>query len=228
MKEEKRMNKLTKGLLKKNNTREEAISEENDKIYTDMVVYLRSSNLTQYNQELVREDIIELILEGQQRGDNIQKVMGGRYKEICDEIIDVMPKKTRKDNVIEFIDISLSILWILGVIAIAKNLISGLVSKTSEFNFILTIGDIITAIVIIILSNGIVWYITKTALDEKTTKNKKVEFLKAWVVFSLIFAAVLLPSIYLDTVVVNISLLIAIIIALIIFVTSKVVSSKVL
>ncbi|MCR1897454.1 DUF1129 family protein [Irregularibacter muris] len=222
------MNKLTKGLLKKNNTREEAISEENDKIYTDMVVYLRSSNLTQYNQELVREDIIELILEGQQRGDNIQKVMGGRYKEICDEIIDVMPKKTRKDNVIEFIDISLSILWILGVIAIAKNLISGLVSKTSEFNFILTIGDIITAIVIIILSNGIVWYITKTALDEKTTKNKKVEFLKAWVVFSLIFAAVLLPSIYLDTVVVNISLLIAIIIALIIFVTSKVVSSKVL
>ena len=90
------MNKLAKELLKRNNSREKAISDDSKEIYTNMVVYLRGSDLTEYNQEVVREDIIELIIDGQQRGDDIQKVMGGGYKEICDEIIEAMPKKTKK------------------------------------------------------------------------------------------------------------------------------------
>lgn len=48
--------------------------------------------------KVVREDIIELIIDGQQRGDNIKKVKGGRYKEIRDEIVEAMPKKTIKDK----------------------------------------------------------------------------------------------------------------------------------
>ncbi|MGM0523556.1 MAG: hypothetical protein ACQER2_05885, partial [Bacillota bacterium] len=63
------MNKLTKELLKKNNTREKAIFKSNNDIYTNMIVYLRGSDLTEYDQEVVRADIIELILDGQQRGD---------------------------------------------------------------------------------------------------------------------------------------------------------------
>ena len=90
------MNKFAKELLRKNNTREKEIVDENEEIYTNMIVYLRSSDLTDYNQEVVRGDIIELILDAQQRGDNIQKVMGNSYKEICDEIIEVMPKKKKR------------------------------------------------------------------------------------------------------------------------------------
>lgn len=65
------MNKLTKELLKKNNSAEKAIFDENKEIYTNMITYLRGSDLTDYNQEVVREDIIELIIDGQQRGDDI-------------------------------------------------------------------------------------------------------------------------------------------------------------
>lgn len=67
------MNKLAKELLKKNNNREKAIFDENKEIYTNMIVYLRGSDLSEYNQEVVRGDIIELIIDGQQRGDNIKK-----------------------------------------------------------------------------------------------------------------------------------------------------------
>jgi len=70
------MNKLAKELLKKNNNREKAIFDENKEIYTNMIVYLRGSDLSEYNQEVVRGDIIELIIDGQQRGDNIKKVHG--------------------------------------------------------------------------------------------------------------------------------------------------------
>ncbi|MPW26854.1 hypothetical protein GC105_13795 [Alkalibaculum sp. M08DMB] len=220
------MNKLTKEILKKNNNREEFISEENQEIYTNMVVYLRGSDLTEYNQEIVREDLIELILDGQQRGDNIQKVMGGKYKEICDEVIDAMPKKTKKDKIVEVIGTSLNSLWILGVIAVIKNLAVSLISKTFEFNFIMSIGDIITTILIIILSNAVVWFISRTALNEKQT-NKKVSFLKTWVVLLVVFAAIILPSIYFDTTALNIPLIIAVISVLLLFFTSKIINSRV-
>lgn len=91
------MNRV-KELIKKNNEREKVMLNENVQIYTNMIVYLRGSELSDYNQEVVREDIIALILEGQDRGDSIQKVMGENYKEICDEIIDAMPKKTKKEK----------------------------------------------------------------------------------------------------------------------------------
>ena len=63
--------------------------------------------------------------------------MGNSYKEICDEIIEVMPKKTKKDKIMEFIGTSLNTLSILGVIALVKNFIESLISS-SEYNFILT------------------------------------------------------------------------------------------
>ena len=88
------MKKEPKELLKKNNENEKNILEENDEIYTNMVVYLRGANISEYNQEKVREDLIAMIVDGQERGDDIQKVIGENYKEICDEIIAEIPKKT--------------------------------------------------------------------------------------------------------------------------------------
>ncbi len=219
------MNKLTKKLLKKNNSREKEIFDENKEIYTNMVVYLRGSDLTDYNQEVVREDIIELIIDGQQRGDNIKKVMGGRYKEICDEIIEVMPRKTRKDKIIEFVDSSLSVLWILGVIALAKYLIISLISEKDQFNFTLTVGNIINAFLIIIIANVVVWVVTKTTFDKKKDK-KIVSFFKTWFITAVIFSVIILNIIYFRTIVVSISLWLAAIIVLFIFIIWKIVSAK--
>ena len=90
-----------KKLLKKNNQSEKQIFKENDEIYTNMIVYLRGADISEYHQEKVREDLIEMIVSGQERGDDIQTVMGENYKEICDEIIAEMPKKTKKEKVME-------------------------------------------------------------------------------------------------------------------------------
>ncbi|UNC93236.1 DUF1129 family protein [Candidatus Contubernalis alkaliaceticus] len=219
------MNKLAKELLKKNISREKAISDENKEIYTNMVVYLRGSDLTEYNQEAVREDIIELILDGQQRGDNIQKVMGGRYKEICDEIIEAMPKKTKKDRITEYVGTSLNALWILGVIALVKNLTISLVSDEAEFNFILTVGDIITILAIILIANVIVWFITKTVFDTKKN-NKVASFWKSWLIATAIFAVLIFSGLYFRTIIVSIPLWLGAIIVLFIFIIGKIVSER--
>lgn len=219
------MNKLAKQLLKKNNSAEKAIYDENKEIYTNMIVYLRGSDLKDYNQEVVREDIIELIIDGQQRGDDIQKVMGDRYKEICDEIVEAMPIKTRKDKVMEFLEMSLNALWILGILAIIKNLIIGLISEATGFNFTLTVGDIIAVFVIILIANAIVSYITKTAFDTKKDK-KIVSFLKTWLICTVILGAIILSSIFFRTIVAIIPLWLAAIIVLFIFIIWKIVSER--
>ena len=220
------MNKLTKELLKKNNSADKAVFHENQEIYTNMIVYLRGSDLAVYNQEVVRGDIIDLIIDGQQRGDDIQKVMGGRYKEICDEIVDAMPLKTKKDKAMEFIDMSLNVLWVLGLIAIINDLITSLTSEATGFNFILTVGDIISLISIVVIANAIVWHITKTTFKKKKDK-KIVAFLKTWLICMLIFAATILSSILFRTIVVSIPLWIAAIIVLFIFVIWKIASDRI-
>ena len=222
------MNKITKSILKKNNSREEAISDENQEIYTNMVVYLRGSDLTEYNQEVVREDLIELILDGQERGDDIQKVMGSNYKEICDDIIDAMPKMSAKEKIIDLVGTSLNMLWILGAINLIINLIISLIDRNSEFNFTLSIGDIFAGIIIIIFSNGVVWYVTKTALNEQQINIKKKRSLfKGWLSLVVVFATILFAGIYFDTVVLNIHLITAVIIISLIFIASKIVNSRV-
>ena len=215
-------------MLKKNNSREEAISDENQEIYTNMVVYLRGSDLTEYNQEVVREDLIELILDGQERGDDIQKVMGSNYKEICDDIIDAMPKMSGKEKIIDLVGTSLNMLWILGTINIIMNLIISLIDRNSELNFTLSIGDILAGIIIIIFSNGVVWYVTKTALNEQQINIKKKRSLfKGWLSLVVVFATILFAGIYFDTVVLNIHLITAVIIISLIFIASKIVNSRV-
>jgi len=220
------MNKQVKELFKKNNSREKEIFDNNKEIYTNMIVYLRGSDLTEYNQEVVREDIIELIIDGQQRGDDIQKVMGGRYKEICDEIIEAMPKKTKKDKIIEFVDIFLNALWILGAITLIKTLASSLILKETEFKFILTVGDIVNIFVIILVVNAIVWFITKKAFDANKHK-KNYFFLRMWFIATVIFTVIIMSSIYLRTTLLSIPIWLAAIIVLFFFIIEKMINARI-
>lgn len=192
------MSKMSKELMKKNNEREKEILKENDEIYTNMIVYLRAADMTQYNQELVRQDIIEMILDGQQRGDNIEQVMGSSYKEICDEIMDAMPKRTKKEKIISYLTVSLTCLWILGIGYIGTQVMISFIKKTEMHNFTLTAGQIISGILIVLLANFIVMYVCKTSFTEKK-ENKIVSFLKNWAISFAIFTILIVCNLYLST-----------------------------
>lgn len=214
--------KKAKELLKRNNLREKGIFKENQEVYTNMVVYIRSSNMTDYNQEIVREDIIHMILDGQQRGDTIQKIMGGDYKEVCDEIIAAMPKKTLKESVMEFVSIFLRSLGVLGVIALVENVITNLWAETGKFRLILTVGDIINAGIIVLAAIAIYNYVSRTAFN--TMKKKRVSsFLKLWLVASIVSGLVILGNVYFTTAVLEIPLTLAAVIVFAIFLIERIV-----
>ena len=62
------MDKRTRALAAENEIEEKKIWDASEEIYTDIVVYLRVSRLPAYSQELVRRDVIHMILDGQERG----------------------------------------------------------------------------------------------------------------------------------------------------------------
>lgn len=219
------MNKACRDLRKKNNEREKAIFKENDEVYTNMIVYLRGADITPYHQELVREDLIELIIDGQERGDNIAQVMGNRYQEICDEIIAVMPKRTIKEKIRSCIETSLSCVWVLSAIYVVMQLISELLSGTPEYQFTLTVGTIVNGVIIIIIANVIVEYFCKTALKEKKQTNKLLVFAKTWVVTFTILAAITFGSIYLTTPVLVVPMIGAVAFVGLVFVAERVLAA---
>lgn len=190
------MSREARLLRKKNNARDKEISPENEEIYTNMVVYMRSSDITEYNQEKVREDLINMIVDGQNRGEDIQKVMGGNYKEICDGIIQEMPKKTKTEKIMDIVMITLDVIWILGLIAIIKSVITSAVSDKNFKYFSISLGELISFVIIAIAANLIVNVVCKTAFDDdkgQKAKNKVLYFL----VYIVVFSAIILPPVFL-------------------------------
>lgn len=216
------MKKSCRELLKKNNEMEKEINSINESIYTDMIVYLRGSDMTEYNQELVREDLISMILHGQSRGDNIEKVMGKNYKDICDEIIEAMPKRTRLQKAMSIFTMSISVVWIVGIIYLIRQAIEGFVNGSDDWNFTLSAGDVLNMGTIIIAANFIVWYVCKNSF--KKERNKVILFIRNWIVCMVFFGALIIPAYFLKTVLVNVSFITAAMIVAGVFILDKIVS----
>lgn len=221
------MKKETKELLKKNNENEKNILEENDEIYTNMIVYLRGANISEYNQEKVREDLIAMILDGQERGDDIQKVIGENYKEICDEIIAEIPKKTVKENVMYALMLTLDIVWIVGVISVIKTLIIMLAKNSKDMTFVFSLGDLISWGMIVFVEYLVVYYICSTTFREKEREtNKVLSFIIIWFVCCIILCAIILPSLLIKETIFSVHIGVAALIFGTIFVISRIMSLR--
>lgn len=183
------MSKKDKEILNKNNEREELINEENDKVLTDMICYLRVSGISKYNQELVRSDLIEMILDAQERGENIQQVMGKDYKQICDDIIAEFPQETKRKKIVEWIDITLICVCIFGLYSIIVQVID-CIANNKTFMYNLHVSYLIEVAILILASNFIVQYICKNPFDDENNtsimNNKLIAFIVIFVTMAVI------------------------------------------
>lgn len=59
------MSKRTKELLRANNALDAQLNKDNQQMMTNIVVYIRSANISEYEQELVRRDITHMLLDAQ-------------------------------------------------------------------------------------------------------------------------------------------------------------------
>lgn len=192
----KKMNKKTKELNRINEL-DKQVNSENDAVLTDIVCYIRGANISEYDQEVIRQDLLEMILSAQKRDEDIQSVIGGDYKEFCDEIIASLPPRSIGQKVLEFVDIiclCMSILLVIniaissGTIKLIKSIITG---GPLNFEISISAGNFISWAIIIVVAFVIVGSIMKNSfqISNKPSSIIKISLLNVCLTSILVLIA---------------------------------------
>ncbi|QAT42256.1 hypothetical protein [Aminipila luticellarii] len=173
--------------LRKRNNRleEEKLSESENSDMTKIVVYLRGSRLSDMDQELVRQDILDIILAAKERGEEMSQAIGLDYKSFCDEVIAEMKPKGVEERVEEtFITVlmSASVLLMIKMIFFTVEMIrSVFVNEPVHWNVPVSYLELFFVIAGIAAAWGVVKIILNDAFDENDRRTK--------ILISMIFAA---------------------------------------
>ncbi|TQI67320.1 hypothetical protein [Clostridium sp. KNHs216] len=92
-----------KELRKENNKKDKLLTKENNRLLTDMIVYLHSGNLCEYDIEIIRKELLGMALETQIRNDDFRNVVGENYKTFCDELMKNGRRKTKYERALEWL-----------------------------------------------------------------------------------------------------------------------------
>lgn len=91
------MRKLSR-IRKQNNKTEKHLYSDNLKHYYFILGKLRTLSLNEYHQEQIRQDIIELIWQAQNRGDTVTDVIGNDIEQFVTSISDSVPRQTQTEK----------------------------------------------------------------------------------------------------------------------------------
>lgn len=89
------MNK-TKEMNKRNFEASNKLKKEYEDLYLDIVGYIRFSELTESQSEEAINDILDIMLSAQERGEDVFKIIGEDYKRFCSEVIESFKEKGQK------------------------------------------------------------------------------------------------------------------------------------
>lgn len=115
-----------------NNEAEKALNKENQMYMTDVICYLRMKNASDYDVEIIRRDIINMMADAEGRGETAEVVFGSDYKKFCDEMLESVDRKDKKEVFFEHVDMVLGAGMILAAISFIR---SGIVNKVTDYLF---------------------------------------------------------------------------------------------
>ena len=164
----------TKQLMRENNVFERALSQEFNQVLTDMVVYLRSAPVSEYNQELVRRDIGRMFLDAQRRGDSPADVIGEDYRQFCDQVLAEVPRLTVRERVLDGLSTSLVCLGAWGVIWLVNRGVRGLFLSDGTAaggwpDIPVTVGDLLATVLILVAAGYLFYSVSLSAFSASST-----------------------------------------------------------
>lgn len=159
-------------LRKENNRLDGLINEENQAVFTDIICYLRGSKLSEHDVEIVRFDLTSMVLEAQERGENIESLFGKckGYKEFCNEIIDSFPKKTKLQTACEFFStffLVCAVSLLIGIIFSADFLGKIIKGKLPAAAIEISVGEGIGIILLVVIAYALFKLVTRSAFESE-------------------------------------------------------------
>ena len=160
------MSREARVLRDENNELEKQLDDKTNDILTDIVVYIRSANISDIDQENVRRDITQMLIDARGRGENAD-VIGGDYKAFCDAIIAEIPKMSTKKRVMTAIRDTLPALGLLIGIWVVFSVAEQIINGATWYVTPVSVTDILGGAAMLILATLIVVYITKNSFNAK-------------------------------------------------------------
>lgn len=185
------MSREARMLRDENNKLEKQLDDKTNDILTDIVVYIRSANISDIDQENVRRDITQMLIDARGRGESADDVIGGDYKAFCDAIIAEIPKMSTKKRVMTAIRDTLPALGVLIGIWAVFSVIEQIINGATWYVTPVSVTDILGGAAMLILATLIVVYITKNSFNAKPAALVCLILLITAVVLC---AALLLPN----------------------------------
>lgn len=188
------MSKRTKDLLKTNNELEKQLSENEQKILTDISAYIRRANISPYYQESVRYDIISMVIDGTKNGLTIDEIIGEDYQSFCDNVLRELPELSGKDRALSFVrDVLPSVMVLLGILFIFS-LIDVLIGIGDLPYIPINLGDVLGFILVLFAAFFIFAFISKNAFLENKTVNIKLYLMVFFTIFLAALASMFLKQ----------------------------------
>lgn len=159
------MRNKTKQLLEENNQAEKALSQEGQKLLTDLVVYLRGSRASVWEQEQVRRDITQMLLDAEKRGEKAESVIGSDPKSFCDEVIGELPVMPGWKRNLSTLRDGLLAAVILLVIWFASSALQGALGVGSWPELTLSWGQFLSGGGILVTACGLVHWICRDSFE---------------------------------------------------------------
>jgi hypothetical protein len=185
------MSREARVLRDENNELEKQLDDKTNDILTDIVVYIRSANISDIDQENVRRDITQMLIDARGRGENADDVIGGDYKAFCDAIIAEIPKLSAKQRIMTAIRDTLPALGLLIGIWVVFSVAEQIINGETWYVTPVSVTDILGGAAMLILATLIVVYITKNSFNAKPAALVCLILLITAVVLC---AALLLPN----------------------------------
>ncbi|GGE29998.1 hypothetical protein GCM10011391_05680 [Pullulanibacillus camelliae] len=135
-----------KQLIEENNLKRNQLTEENEKYYEDMLIYIRTHLFIseQQTEELVME-LLDHLIEAQEAGKSAQDVFGDDPKTYCDDMIKHLPKEKGKNAAVFIGYLNLQF---LGFSALASGAVTIIASFFTQVNPSIAIGSSLLTFII--------------------------------------------------------------------------------
>ncbi len=121
------MNRRTRQLLRENKKLIDQLTWSDQVEVEHVVDYLKTTTLSNYEREMVRRDLLLMVIEGHVHGENAKQVLGDDPLALCEAIVSALPKPTAKEWVLRIARslAGLACIWMTFILVIIHNWLGG-------------------------------------------------------------------------------------------------------
>lgn len=182
-----------KQLVQENNQKRKLLTNENERYYNDLLVYLRLQlTLSEQQTEEILMEMLDHLIDGQNEGKTAKEIFGDDPLTFTDELIELLPKE-KKGNLLRFIgETTLNIIsWIFLIRGVVLLVLAQFTDVNTEISLLKEAGVAIVIGIFIILNTWYIFSLIKKSLFTEKPSTKKDMF-KAGIVSALSMAVVIL------------------------------------